>query len=106
MDAETRAALQVAIDAGVDVCLNVVVDDTDPVQANLTVNLDQCGEGTLDTNGDVVVDGVVIPDALLNANAAALLELAAEADGSACASVDASSTGGDTTVGVTVTIEV
>ena len=38
--------------------------------------------------------------------AAALLELAAQADGTACASVDASSTGGNTTVGVTVTIEV
>ncbi len=106
LDAEAQAALAVAIAAGADVCLSVVVDNTDLVQANLTANVDLCGEVTLDANGDVVVDGVVIPDALLNANAAALLELAAEADGTACASVDVSSTGGDTTVGVTVTIEV
>ena len=106
LDAEARAALDVAIDAGADVCLSVVVDGTDIVQANLTVNVDLCGEVTLDANGDVVVDGVVIPDALLDADAAALLELAAAADGTACAAVDASTTGGDTNVGVTVTIEV
>lgn len=105
LDAEARAALDVAIDAGADVCLSVVVDDTNIVQANLTVNVDLCGEVTLDANGDVVVDGVVIPDALLDADAAALLELAAAADGTACAAVDASTTGGDTNVGVTVTIE-
>lgn len=61
---------------------------------------------TLDAEGDVVVDGTELPDSLLSAGARALLELAAEADGTACASVDASSVGGNTTVVVTVTIEV
>lgn len=41
----------------------------------------------------------------LDADAAALLALAAEADGTACADVTVSSTGGTTSVGVTVRIE-
>lgn len=106
LDAEARAALQLAIDAGADVCLSVVIDESDLVQANLSLNVDLCGTVTLDANGNFVVDGVVIDADLIDADAAALLELAASADGEACASVDASSSGGDTTVSVTVTIEI
>lgn len=106
LDAEARAALELAIDAGADVCLSVIVDDTTLVEANLSVDVDLCGEVSLDADGNVTVDGVVIDDVLLNADAAALLALAAEADGTTCVSVDAASSGGDTSVGVSVVIEV
>lgn len=106
LDAEAQAAIALAIDAGSDICVQLVIDDTALVQANVSLSIDLCGDVTLDASGNVMVDGVVIPDALLDANVAALLELAAAADGTACASVDATSTGGNTTVGVTVTIEV
>src|SRR3990170_3114558 len=48
----------------------------------------------------------MIDSAILDADAAALLRLAAEADGTAWASFNATSTGGNTSVGVTVTIDV
>lgn len=106
LDAEAMALVELAVDAGAAVCMAIVVDDTTLVEANLSVNIDLCGEVSLDADGNFVVDGVVIDADLLNASAAALLELAASADGTACASVDAVSSGGDTTVAVTVTIEV
>ena len=106
LDAEARAALELAIDVGADVCLTVVVDATNLVEANLSADIDLCGEVALDADGNVTVDGVVIDDVLLNADAAALLALAAEADGTACVAVDAASNGGDTSVGVSVVIEV
>jgi hypothetical protein len=106
LDAEAQAAIALAIDAGSDICVQLIIDDTALVQANVSLSIDLCGDVTLDASGNVMVDGVVIPDALLDASAAALLELAAAADGTACASVDATSTGGNTTVGVTVAIEV
>ena len=96
LDAEAEAALQLAANADANVCLTVVVDDTSLVQANLSASVDLCGEVTLDANGDAVVDGVVIDGALLDADAAALLMLAASADGTACATVDIASSGGDT----------
>lgn len=106
LDAEAEAALQLAVDAGADVCLTLVVDDTSLVQANLSASIDLCGEVTLDASGNATVDGVVIDAALLDADAAALLALAASADGTACASVDVASSGGTTSVGVTVSIQV
>ena len=106
LDAQAIAVLQLAVEAGVDACVSLVVDDTTLVEANVTASVDLCGEVTLDAEGNVTVGGVTIDASLLDAEAAALLELAAEADGTACASVDASSTGGDTSIGVTVVIEV
>lgn len=106
LDAEAIAVLQLAAEAGVDACVSVVVDDTTLVEANVTASVDLCGEVTLDAEGNATVGGVTIDAALLDAEAAALLGLAAEADGTACASADASSTGGNTSVGVTVVIEV
>lgn len=106
LDAEASAVLMLAIDAGADVCVTLIVDDTALVEANISVDVDLCGEVSLDANGNFVVDGVVVDADLLDADAAALLALAASADGTACASVDAISSGGDTSVGVTVTIDV
>lgn len=106
LDAEAEAVLQLAIDAGADVCLAVVVANTTLVEANLSVSVDLCGDVSLDAQGNFVVDGIVIDADLLDADARALLMLAASADGTACAAVDAVSTNGDTSVGVTVTIEV
>lgn len=105
LDAEAIAVLDLAADAGVDACVTVVVDGTNLVEANVAASVELCGDVMLDASGNATIDGVAIDAALLSADAAALLELAAGADGSACASVVASSAGGDTTVGVTVTIE-
>lgn len=106
LDAEALAVLELAVDAGADVCLQVVVDDTDLVQANLSADIELCGEVTLEADGSATIDGVTIDAALLDAGAEALLELAASADGTACASIVAVSSGGDTSVTVGVTVEV
>ena len=106
LDAEAKSVLLIAVDAGADVCVAVVVDDTALVQANLAASIELCGTVSLDADGNAAVDGVVIDADLLDASAAALLELAATADGTACAAVDANSTGGNTTVSVTVSIDV
>ena len=106
LDAEAHAVVEIAVDADAAVCLQLVIDDTDIVQANLRADITLCGEVTLDADGNAVVDGVVIDAALLDAGAAALLELAASADGTACATVVAVSSNGDTSVVVSVTIEV
>lgn len=106
LDAEALAVLELAVDAGADVCLQVVVDDTNLVQANLSADIELCGEVTLEADGSATIDGVTIDAALLDAGAEALLELAASADGTACASIVAVSSNGDTSVTVGVTVEV
>lgn len=106
LDADGRAALALAVEAGADACITVLVEDTTIVEANVSASIDLCGEVTFDAEGNATIDGVTIDASLLDADAAALLALAAEADGTACADVTVSSTGGTTSVGVTVRIEV
>lgn len=108
VSADLAALLDVAAAAGVDVCADVAVDATTGliVSLGLTATIELCGEVTLDADGNATVGGVTIDAVLLDASAAALLGLAAEAEGTACASIDAVSSGGDTSIGVTVTIEV
>ncbi|MGI8657201.1 MAG: hypothetical protein ACR2K4_00305 [Candidatus Limnocylindria bacterium] len=106
LDAEAEAVLALAVAADVNACITVTVDDTSLVQANLFASIDLCGGVTVDASGNATIDGVTIDATLLDADATALLALTATADGTACAAVDASSTGGNTSVGVTVTIEV
>ena len=106
LDAEAEAALALSAATGADVCVTIVVDDTRLVQANLTASVDLCGDVTLAADGSAVVDGTAVPSALLSAEAAALLRVAAEADGTACVAIDATSTAGDTTVSAIVTIDV
>ena len=106
LDAEAMAVLEIAVDAGAEVCLQLVVADTAIVQANLNADITLCGEVTLDADGNFVVDGVVVDAALLDAGAEALLQLAASADGEACVTIVAVSSNGDTTVTVGVIVEV
>jgi hypothetical protein len=106
LDAEAEAALRLAASTGADTCMTLVVDDTTLVQANLSAAINLCGNVTLTSAGNAVVNGAVIDPALTNANAAALLQLAAEATGTACASFNVTSANGDTTVATTVTIDV
>lgn len=106
IDAEAQAVLEIAADADASVCLQLVVDDSEIVQANLSADITLCGEVTLDADGHAVIDGTTIDEALLEAGAQALLELAAAADGTACATVVATSTDGNTSVTVGVTIDV
>lgn len=106
LDAQAQAVLAIAVQADAEVCVQLVIDDTSIVQANLSADILLCGDVTLNAEGNAVVDGVTIDAALLEAGAQALLELAASADGTACASIVAVSTNGDTSVAVGVTIEV
>lgn len=105
LDADAVAVLAIAVDAGADVCMTATASDTDLVEANLSADIDVCGSATLDASGDATVGGVVIDASLLDAGSTALLSVAASADGTACVAVDATSSGGTTSVGVTVTIE-
>ncbi len=106
LDAEAVAVLRIAVEADADACVGLVVDGTELVQANVTADIGLCGEVTLDADGNVVVDGVTLDAGVLTAGAEALLELAASADGEACADVTAVSSNGDTTVTVSVTVDV
>lgn len=107
-DADLRAVLDAAAAAGASACLDVAVDSTTGLIASAAVTADfvLCGTVTLDAEGNATVDGVTIDADLLNAGATVLLELAATADGMACATVVAVSGDGETSVTVAVTVEV
>lgn len=100
LSAEAQAALRVAVDAGVAVCLDVVVENTDIVNAALDATVEVCGTVTVNADGSATVDGVTIPAELIDADVAAALEAAAAADGEACVTVDAVISGGETIVTV------
>lgn len=106
LDAEAQAILALAAEAEAEVCLEVVVTDTEITEANLSADILLCGEVTLDADGNAVVNGVTIDADLLTAGGEALLALAASADGEACATIVAVTSNGDTLVTVSVTIEV
>ena len=106
-DGEAQATLDAAATAGADACVDVTVDATTGLIATVGVDatFTVCGEVTLDADGNATIDGAVLDESMLSTDAAALLALAAEADGTACATVQAVSSGGDTTVTVSVTVE-
>lgn len=104
LSADAAAALQVAVDASVNACVDVTVTNTDVVSAAVDATVVVCGTVTLNADGSATVDGVTIPAALIEADLAAALGLAAAADGEACITVDAVSAGGETTVTVIVDI--
>ncbi len=106
LEAEAQAVLAIAVQADAEVCVQLVIDDTSIFEANLSADILVCGEVTFDAEGNAVVDGVTIDADLLSAGAEALLALAASADGEACAAIVAVSSDGDTSVTVSVTIEV
>lgn len=106
LDAEAQAVLAIAAEGDAEVCLELVVENTEIVEANLSADIRLCGEVTLDADGNAVVNGVTIDADLLTAGGEALLALAASADGEACATVVAVSSEGDTLVTVSVTVEV
>lgn len=97
LDADARAALQLAANANAGACAEVTVTDTDTIAASVDLSVDVCGAAALTAAGDAALDGTAIPAELLDADAQAVLELAAAANGDACASIDVASTGGSTT---------
>lgn len=102
------AFLDAAARAGANVCVDVTVDATTGLitSAGVSGTITVCGDVTATAGGNAAVNGVVVDPALTDADAEALLQLAARADGTACASFSATSAGGNTTVGATVTIDV
>ncbi len=106
LDADARAALQLAANANSSVCVNVVVTNTRIVDASVNLKLNLCGDVTLDANGNVMVDGTLIPADLLDADVLAALKLAATAEGDGCVAVNVGSTGGTTTVNVSIEVNV
>jgi hypothetical protein len=102
------AFLDAAARAGANVCVDVTVDGTTGLITSVGVSgtVTVCGDVTATAGGNAAVNGVAIDPALTDADAEALLKLAARADGTACATLSATSAGGNTTVGATVTIDV
>lgn len=108
VDAELAAVLDAAVSAGANVCADVTLDTTTGVitSVSLTATIDLCGDVTLTATGEVVVDGTIVPDDVLTAELRALLEMAAEADAEGCVSIDATSTNGNTSLGVDVELTI
>ena len=100
LSAEAAAALQIAVDAGVNACVDVTVVNTDVVNAAVDVTVDLCGTVTVNADGSATVDGVTIPADLIDGDLGAVLEATADAAGEACVTVDAVSSGGETIVTV------
>lgn len=102
------AFLDGAARTGANVCVDVTVDETTGLitSAGVSGTITVCGDVTTTASGNAAVNGVVVDPALTDADAEALLQLAARADGTACASFSATSAGGNTTVGATVTIDI
>ena len=104
LSAEAVAALQVAVDAGVNACVDVTVANTEVVNAAVDVTLELCGTVTLNADGSATIDGVTIPADLIDADLAAALEATADAAGEACVTIDAVSSGGETIVTVVASV--
>jgi biopolymer transport protein ExbD len=87
LSAAAEAALTLALEAGAEACVDLVVEDTAITSATVSVTADVCGTVTVDADGNATVNGVEIPAELLNAGVSAVLVFAADADGLACADV-------------------
>lgn len=100
VSADAQAALQVAADANAEFCIDVVVQNTDVVDAAVEGSVTLCATVTMNADGSATIDGVTIPAELIDADVAAALEAAAAADGEACVTVDAVISGDETIVTV------
>jgi hypothetical protein len=114
--ADLEAVLAAAVEGGLEACATLVSDTSSGAFVALTVSVtfDVCGSVTLEGDGDAVVGGTTIVDAVLDveANLRSALELAAEAGVDACVDLDVSaesdgtlSVDGDAVVTICATVD-
>jgi hypothetical protein len=107
LDADAVAALQLALNGGLDAC--VEVDSTGGTvnsASAVSVSADLCGHVRPAPGTDVMVDGVIIPPDLLDAETYDTLQFIRSNNGSACLSIDVSGIGGVSTVAVQFDAEI
>lgn len=91
-DATLSALLNAAADGGANVCLDLALDSAGVVSSiNLDATLALCGSATLDADS-ATIGGVDVPTSLLSAEAAAALQVAADAGLNACVDVTVANT--------------
>lgn len=107
LNANAAAALRLAATARLSACVDLALNSSGTVtSAAVTVSFDQCGAVVLNANGDIAINGVVVPGQLFGAGAKAVLLLAARTDGQACVSIRTMSSNGQTTVQAIATANV
>ena len=84
-DADLQALLDAAVAGDASVCLDVTIDQTTGLitTASLTATINLCGDASLDADS-ATIGGVDVPLSLLDAEALAVLQIAAEAGADAC----------------------
>jgi hypothetical protein len=107
LDAEAIAGLELAFNGNLDACVDVDSTGATVNQAfAVTVSADLCGRARPAPGTDAMVDGVIIPPELLDAETYAALKFAVSINGSACVAIDVTGSGGVSTVDATLNMEV
>jgi hypothetical protein len=107
LDADARAALELALNGNLDACVDVeVIDGTVTQVLGVTVSADLCGNVDPAGGTDIFVDRVLIPPELLDAETFDALRFAMSANGSACLYIDVSGSAGATMVDAHLDMEV
>ncbi len=107
LDAQAVGALQLAFNGNLDACVDVDSTGATVNQAfAVAVTFDQCGRVRPGGGTAVMVDGVIIPPVLLDAETFDALEFAMSINGSACLAIDVTGSGGVSTVAAQLDMEV
>jgi hypothetical protein len=107
LDATAVAGLQLALNGGLEACVDVEVIDGSITQAyGVTVSADLCGNVRPVPFDDVMVDRVHIPLALTDAETYDALRFAMSINGAACLAIDVAPGKGGTLVDVALNMEV
>ncbi|HEX6655029.1 MAG TPA: hypothetical protein VF153_02335 [Candidatus Limnocylindria bacterium] len=107
LDAQAIGALQLAFNGGLDACVDVDSTGATVNQAfAVTVTFDQCGRVRPGGGSDVMVDRVIIPPVLLDAETFEALEFAMSINGSACLAIDVTGSNGVSSVDAQLDMEV
>lgn len=107
LDADARAALELALNGNLDACVEVEVTGGIVTQAlSVSVSAQLCGNVDPAPGTDVLVDRVLIPPELLDAETFNALRFAVSANGAACLYIDVTGSGGTTTVDAHLDMEV
>jgi hypothetical protein len=107
LDADAIAALELALNGSIDACVDVESSGGIVTEAfGVTVSAQLCGSVDPAGGTDILVDRVLIPQELLDAETFETLRFAINANGAPCLYIDVSGSGGTTTVDVHLDMEV
>ena len=107
LDAQAVGALQLALNGGLDACVDVDSTGATVNQAfAVATTFDQCGRVRPGGGTSVMVDGVVIPPVLVDAETFDALEFAMSINGSACLAIEVSGSDGVSSVDAQLDMEV